>query len=185
MVDYIRVAKAFTLVELLITLLVFIGVMALVLAAITGLLRSWRQGQAMILTQQKERACLAQLSKEIASVTRVAELGNSLAGTDNQIFFVYARPDCLAEARYSYNSASHSLERYIEMPADYNPDTWQVKQVCLRELSSCEFSYSDGDAWKSTWSASDGRLPRGVKITFDPAGQGEPDEFVVNVGVGS
>lgn len=78
--------RAFTLVEVLIAFSIFAVVMTLILATVTGLFRSLRQGEKMITRDQRQRLCLFRLSKEIASVTKLAPPAVSLSGDGSSFF---------------------------------------------------------------------------------------------------
>jgi hypothetical protein len=64
---------------------------------------------------------------------------------------------------------------------DYDQETFQTSDTCLDKISDCQFSYSDGLAWKDTWSKDKGTHPTMVKITFRFSDETKERDFVVNI----
>jgi hypothetical protein len=73
------------------------------------------------------------------------------------------------------------LERYYQDSADSGSGTQGHKQVCLKELSECSFSYSDGQVWKVSWDEASAYLPRMLKINFKFKKDTKAQEFLVNI----
>ena len=178
-----RIYGAFTLVEMLIALTIFVIVMGLVLASVTGLFRTSSQVQSLVDTEQRQRMCFLRLSREIASITRINYPGHKFKGNQNELFFIFAREDGLSEAHYACSGSS--LEKYSQEPADFNWDTFKNKETCLNGISSCSFSYDDGDKWQDSWAEEKGTLPVMIKITFQSQGDDRVREFIVHVPVSS
>ena len=89
----------------------------------------------------------------------------------------------MTEAGYVWNSSNHTLEHYYEQPPDYEPSTYQTKEVLLEGLSDWRFSYWDGQTWQSSWSKID-QLPKTVKIDFRFGEDKKEQEFLVNIPIG-
>ncbi|MBU3958957.1 MAG: prepilin-type N-terminal cleavage/methylation domain-containing protein [Candidatus Omnitrophica bacterium] len=176
--------RGFTLVEVLVALSIFMVVMGLVLVAFVQIMRSFHQGQEISAREQRERSCLFWMSKDISSIVEVPYSPQNyyLKGEQDEFFFIFARESALAESRYVCNLLDQTLERYSEEPTDYDAATYQRKEVCLRDLAECGFSYSDGsDLWKTNWNQN--QLPLMVKLNFQFEGDPDTKEFVVNIPV--
>jgi len=78
--------RAFTLIEVLITVSIFLMVMGLVLGLIVISFRNLHEGEKMLVHQQQQRRCLSRLSREISSLVRTASGEASFAGRENSFF---------------------------------------------------------------------------------------------------
>ena len=175
--------RAFTLVEVLIALSIFTVIMALVLAAVTGLFRSFHQAQASIERQQKARFFLGRLSKEISSLTRIIYPEMRFKGDAAGFGFIYAREDGLVKSRFTCNASAGTLEHFWQEPADYDWSSYQGKEVGLGGLSACGFSYSDGKQWLQAWEDTNPEFPAAVKVVFAFSGESAQHELIVNIPV--
>lgn len=162
--------RAFTLVEVLVVISIFLMVMGLVLGLVITSFRSLREGEKMLDYQQQQRLCLSRLSREISSLVRTSSGETSLVGKEDSFFFDFAREDNVVRTGYTCNPTDSTLERY-----------YQDSQVCLKELSECSFSYSDGQTWKTDWDEDMGQLPRMIKISFKFRDENKERESVVNI----
>jgi prepilin-type N-terminal cleavage/methylation domain-containing protein len=175
--------KGFTLVEVLIAVTIFTIIMALVLAAVVGMFNSLRKAQKIIDKEQKQRFFLSRLSKEVSSFTRIMYPAMRFKGDAAQFFFVFSREDSLVESGYVCNSAANTLEHYVQEPADYDWNTRPQKEISLNNISSCSFSYSDGENWRQQWEETRPQFPRAVKINFKFNDETNEREFIVTIPV--
>jgi prepilin-type N-terminal cleavage/methylation domain-containing protein len=175
--------RAFTLVEVLIALSIFTVIMTLVLAAMTGLFRSFHQAQVSVEQQQKARFFLGRLSKEISSLTRIIYPQMRFKGDAAGFGFIYAREDALVKSRFTCNAAAGTLEHYWQEPADYDWSNYQGKEIGLNNLAACGFSYSDGSQWHPTWDDTNPAFPSAVKVVFKFNGENNQHELIVNIPV--
>ena len=85
------------------------------------------------------------------------------------------------ESQYVYNPTALALEHYYEEPTDYDPGTYQTKDVCLAGISDCKFSYSDGLTWETSWGEDKGHLPLAIKVSFRFKDEDRQRESVVKI----
>jgi prepilin-type N-terminal cleavage/methylation domain-containing protein len=173
----------FTLVEVLIAVAIFTIIMALVLAAVVGMFNSLRKAQKVIDKEQKQRYFLSRLSKEVSSFTRIRYPAMRFKGDAAQFFFVFSREDSLVESGYVCNGEARTLEHYVQEPADYDWNTRPQKEIALSNISSCGFSYSDGENWQPTWEETRPQFPQAVKINFKFNDETSEREFIVTIPV--
>lgn len=178
-----KTKNGFTLVELIIAFSIFLIVMGLVLAAITGVFRSSEQMQVVLDKEQRQRACFLRLSREISSLARIEYPKHRFKGGQEEFYFIFAREDSLVESRYVFEASTGSLEHYYQEPANYDWQTNENKQVCLDGLSDCKFSYSDGQAWFDSWDQNNDELPGLIKVSFKFKGEDSEREFIAQVPV--
>ena len=82
---------------------------------------------------------------------------------------------------YSCEPADSTLEYYYQESADSDSGTQGRKQVCLKELSECSFSYSDGQTWKTSWDQASAYIPQMLKINFKFKKAPKGEEFLINI----
>ncbi len=78
--------KAFTLVEVMVALSIFMVVIGLLMTAIVGGFRTFGQGQKMAQREQRKRFVFFRLGKEISSITSITYPGNYFKGEVNSFF---------------------------------------------------------------------------------------------------
>ena len=78
--------KAFTIVEVLVTLGIFLILMGMVASLVINSFFSFRAGEKMLSRNQGERACLSRLSREVSSLVRRLEPNVSFVGRENGFF---------------------------------------------------------------------------------------------------
>jgi prepilin-type N-terminal cleavage/methylation domain-containing protein len=78
--------RAFTLIEVLVTISIFLMVMGLVLGLVITSFRSLREGEKMLDYQQQQRLCLTRLSREISSLVRTSAGEASFIGKEDSFF---------------------------------------------------------------------------------------------------
>jgi len=91
----------------------------------------------------------------------------------------------LLESGCAYNSGNHTLEHYSQQPPDYDPSTYQTKEVWLEGLGECKFSYWDGSSWQTSWDKNRAGLPRMIKINFKFSDETKEQEFIANIPISS
>lgn len=89
----------------------------------------------------------------------------------------------MAESGFFFNSATSALEHMTQDEPDYDEKTFTSKTNCLENIAECKFSYSDGTAWKDTWSKDNPNPPRIIKIDFKFKEEDKAHEFIVNIPV--
>lgn len=175
--------RGFTLVEVLVAFFVFTIIIGIVLTLMVTLFNSFRRGERMVDTDQKQRVCLYKLGKEVSSLTKVVLPAVSFVGNQADFFFIFAQKDNLIGSKYVYHPENFTLEHYYQEPANYGTNTYQSKEICLEKLSNCQFMYYDGELWKDTWDATTEHVPRMIKIIFAYQNETKQREFVVNIPV--
>lgn len=78
--------RAFTLIEVLITISIFLMVMGLVLGLVVTSFRNLREGEKMLDYQQQQRLCLSRLSREVSSLVMTGPGQASFAGREDGFF---------------------------------------------------------------------------------------------------
>ncbi len=126
---------------------------------------------------------MLRLSREVASLTKINYPDTRFSGNLNGFFFIFAGEDKLVESRYQFNSESGTLERYYQLPTDYDSTTYEQMDSCIAGLSECKFNYNNGSAWSDSWDQSLGQLPRRIKIDFKFTGESKTRELIVNIPV--
>jgi hypothetical protein len=157
--------------------------MGLVTGVLIDSLRALQRGEKTLSKEQRERICYSLISREVASLTKIASPGFSFFGAAGGFYFTYAQEDKLVESGYSYNSSTYTLEHFYQEPPDYDEKTYERKESCLEEVAECRFSYSDGSSWKTQWPKDSPEPPRAVRINFKFRGDDKERELVVNIPV--
>lgn len=78
--------KAFTLIEVLVTLSIFLILMGMVVGLVVFSFRNFREGEKMLGRDQRQRFCLSRLSREISSLIRATPPNVSFVGKENSFF---------------------------------------------------------------------------------------------------
>jgi len=173
----------FTLIEVMVGFSIFMLVMILLFSSFRQTSRTVQSGKEVSTQQTRQRGCLTQMSRYIASILKPAQgQAGMISCKEHEFYFVCATESGLVEARYVCDQAGGTLTQYTEQPADYSPDTYQVKRSCLDSLSECAFAYFNGTAWGPEWDPTQGLLPRMVKLKFRQEND-VVQEMVVNIPV--
>lgn len=75
------------------------------------------------------------------------------------------------------------MEHYYQEPPDYDEATHDTMRSCMENLGECVFSYSDGAAWKDSWSKTLSEPPMMIKVDFKFKDEDKRRQFVVNIPV--
>ncbi|MDD4940066.1 MAG: type II secretion system protein [Candidatus Omnitrophica bacterium] len=82
--------RAFTLVEVMVAMAIFLIISGIVMTVIVAGFRSFNQGQKIAQREQRKRFVFFRLGKELSSLTRISYPGNYFEGEENSFFLCTA-----------------------------------------------------------------------------------------------
>ena len=174
----IRREKAFTLLEIMIAMSIFLIVSAMAFALFSGALNYWKKGYDTARTHQAARLVFGRMTDNISSLfLSSANKDIYCEGSASAFYFITTlsgqSDSSLSEAGYEFNSDDKSLVYAYQENADYSFSTFDSRKVIATGVLNLKFSYlNNKDEWRDTWEAKkggaqEGTIPRAIKITFE------------------
>ncbi|RKY35065.1 MAG: hypothetical protein DRP80_02415 [Candidatus Omnitrophota bacterium] len=177
---------SFTLIEILIAIGIFVAVITIVGTIFRGALLSYQEAQVLAQRCQSLKRVFWVISRELSSALRANEEiilgeGEIFKGDKYSLFFVYPDSEGLKEIGYIFLPEKKSLIRR-KSKCDFNFDTFDKGEVLSSNIESLNFSFFDGEKWKSSYK----ELPLAVKVelTLSYKGRRENYQELINIPVG-
>jgi len=177
--------KAFTLLEILISMSILLMITAMVASIFIGVLNYWRRGYGFTQRQQSARLVFSRMTENISSLFVATSRDIYCFGSKDKFYFISASARSpegdLAEMGYEYNAAERKIFFSYQDKADFNFDTYDSKDMIAINVLSLDFRYMDSDgSWLESWDsrqggAQQGKSPQAIKISLGVENTDYPD----------
>jgi general secretion pathway protein J len=165
--------SGFTLIELLLSLSILSIILVIILGALRIGARAWEKGEHMLSAQQRSRAILDQLTRQLTSASVLMSTQEEqplvqFAGNSQTIEFTAGLP-LMTKILLLYEENITAEDYLSERQLRYGKDA----HVLIEALADLRFEYLGADSdgpdlnWTSLWQSQNlTDLPRAVRITY-------------------
>lgn len=145
---------------------------------------SWMKGETRAERYQNARIAIERINREISQAVILKTSQPTFLGERDKIGFVAFISSGsgifeLAEISYWLDNKKGILMRSIDLEPDYNLSSVDSIDPLAENIKSIDFSYFDGQTWKTSWTDS---FPKAVKVHLrveDPKSkEGEDFEII-------
>ena len=168
--------KAFTLIEILISITILLVVTGMVSAIFFNTLNYWKRGYGFTNRQQAARLVFSRMTENISSLFVSASRNIYCFGSKDSFYFISASfkgsEGDLAEMGYEFNAGENKLYFSYQGEADFNFDTHDYKDMIAIKVVEFALYYLDksGD-WFDSWDSriggqQEGIVPQAIKVLF-------------------
>ncbi len=173
--------KAFTLVEILISLAILAMIVASTFTIFRSSSKSWQKGEARSERYNNARLAIGKMSMEISQAVIAENSPAKFIGEKDEVSFIsfISSADGVfeqVEIEYWLDTERRVIMRNEDAEPDYDFLTQDYSDILADNISELEFSYYDGSSWTDTWDSdlneedeeSEQRiLPKAVKVKIE------------------
>ena len=168
--------KAFTLIEILISITILLVVTGMVSAIFFNTLNYWKRGYGFTNRQQAARLVFSRMTENISSLFVSASRNIYCFGSKDSFYFISASfkgsEGDLAEMGYEFNAGENKLYFSYQAEADFNFDTYDHKDIIAIQVVEFALYYLDKSGnWFDSWDSriggqQEGIVPQAIKVLF-------------------
>lgn len=166
----------FTLVEMLVSMAIFVIIMGMVYTIFSGTMNYWKRGYDLTSRQQASRTLISRMTNNISSLFLDTSRNIYCFGSQEKFSFISTSVKSpegdLAEMSYEFLASDNTIVFSYQGKADFNFDTYDSSSIIAIKILELDFSYLDrGGSWLESWDSraggpQEGISPKAIKISF-------------------